>query len=96
MDCGNRGSSHLQFDVPALRVLYYIDEVWKLDQTYTPPSYFGHPAFISRVSAQKQGKSGIFFVVELGIVVSALILAWLFRKEKALVPKGAERTVVTE
>lgn len=43
-----------------------------------------------------QGKPGIFFAVELGAVVSALILAWLFRKEKAAVPKGNPRTVVTD
>lgn len=43
-----------------------------------------------------QGKPGIFFAVELGAVASALILAWLFRKEKKPVPKGATRTVVTD
>ena len=43
-----------------------------------------------------QGKPGIFFAVEIGALVSALILAWLFRKEKAPVPKGAPRTVVTD
>ena len=43
-----------------------------------------------------QGKPGIFFAVELGAIVSALILAWLFRKEKSPVPKGAPRTVVTD
>ena len=42
------------------------------------------------------GKPGIFFAVELGAVVSALILAWLFRKEKLPVPKGAPRTEVTD
>lgn len=42
------------------------------------------------------GKPGIFFAVELGAVVSALILAWLFRHEKKPVPKGAPRTVVTD
>ncbi len=42
------------------------------------------------------GKPGIFFAVELGAIVSALILAWLFRKEKTPVPKGAPRTVVTD
>lgn len=36
-----------------------------------------------------KGKPGIFFAVELGAIVSALILAWLFRKEKQPVPKGA-------
>lgn len=43
-----------------------------------------------------QGKPGIFFAVELGAVVSALILAWLFRREKAAVEKSNERTVVTD
>ena len=43
-----------------------------------------------------QGKPGIFFAVELGAVVSAIILAWLFRKEKEPVPKGFARTVVTD
>ena len=43
-----------------------------------------------------QGKPGIFFAVELGALVSALILAFLFRKEKAAVPKGAPRTQVTD
>ena len=43
-----------------------------------------------------EGKPGIFFAVELGAIVSALILAWLFRKEKQPVPKGAPRTVVTD
>ncbi len=43
-----------------------------------------------------QGKLGMFFVVELGAVLSALILAWIFRKEKAAIPKAAQRTVVTD
>ena len=43
-----------------------------------------------------QGKLGIFFAVELGAVVAALILAWLFRREKAAVEKSNERTVVTD
>lgn len=43
-----------------------------------------------------QGKPGIFFAVELGAIVSALILAWLFRKEKGKVEKSTERTVVTD
>lgn len=42
------------------------------------------------------GKPGIFFAVELGAVASALILAWLFRKEKQPVPKGSPCTVVTD
>lgn len=43
-----------------------------------------------------QGKPSIFFAVELGAVLSALILAFIFRKEKAPIPKGAERTRVTD
>lgn len=43
-----------------------------------------------------QGKPSIFFAVELGAVLSALILAFLFRKEKGSIPKGAPRTVVTD
>ena len=43
-----------------------------------------------------EGKPGIFFAVELGAAASALILAWLFRKEKKPVPRGAQRTVVTD
>ena len=43
-----------------------------------------------------QGKPGIFFAVELGAVMSALILAWLFRTEKQPVPKDDTRTEVTD
>ncbi len=43
-----------------------------------------------------KGKPGMFFVVELGAVVSAIILAWLFRTEKGAIPKGAPRTEVTD
>ena len=43
-----------------------------------------------------EGKPGIFFAVELGALVSALILARLFRKEKQPVPKGEPRTVVSD
>jgi len=43
-----------------------------------------------------QGKPSIFFAVELGAVISAIILAFLFRKEKAPIPKTNERTVVTD
>jgi len=43
-----------------------------------------------------QGKPSIFFAVELGAVLAALILAFLFRKEKAPIPKSAERTKVTD
>ena len=42
------------------------------------------------------GKPGMFFAVELGAVLSALILAWLFRSEKDAIPKGNARTVVTD
>ncbi len=42
------------------------------------------------------GKPGMFFVVELGAVVSAIILAWLFRKEKAPIPQTGKRTEVTD
>lgn len=42
-----------------------------------------------------QGKPGIFFAVELGAVVSALILLLMFRKETAKVPK-AEPTAVKD
>lgn len=43
-----------------------------------------------------KGRPGMFFAVELGAVLSALILAYLFRKEKAEIPKTAERTKVTD
>lgn len=43
-----------------------------------------------------QGKPSMFFAVELGAVMSALILAWMFRKEKAPIPKSGERTIVTD
>lgn len=43
-----------------------------------------------------QGRPGIFFAVELGAVLSAIILAYLFRKEKAPIPKTFERTKVTD
>ncbi len=42
------------------------------------------------------GKPGIFFAVELGAILSALILAVLFRKEKKPIPKSGERTKVTD
>ena len=42
------------------------------------------------------GKPGIFFAVELGAVLSALILAFIFRKEKGAIPKAAQRTEVTD
>ena len=43
-----------------------------------------------------QGKPGMFFAVELGAVLSAIILAFLFRKEKAPIPKNGQRTKVTD
>ena len=43
-----------------------------------------------------QGKPGMFFIVELGAVLSALILMFLFRKEKGKIPKAASRTKVTD
>ena len=43
-----------------------------------------------------KGKPGMFFAVELGAILSALIIAFLFRKEKAAIPKMAERTKVTD
>lgn len=43
-----------------------------------------------------KGKPSIFFAVELGAILSALILAFVFRKEKASIQKGASRTKVTD
>ena len=42
------------------------------------------------------GKPSIFFAVELGAVLSALILMFIFRKEKDPIPKTGERTKVTD
>ena len=42
------------------------------------------------------GKPGMFFMVELGAVLSAVILLFIFRKEKAPIPKGGELTPVTD
>ena len=42
------------------------------------------------------GKPGMFFIVELGAVLSALILAWIFRKDKGSIPKATVRTEVTD
>ena len=41
------------------------------------------------------GKPGMFFMVELGAALSALILYFIFRKEKNPIPRAAERTQVT-
>lgn len=43
-----------------------------------------------------KGKPGMFFVVEIGAILSAIILAFIFRKEKAPIPKMKERTKVTD
>ena len=43
-----------------------------------------------------QGKLSIFFAVELGAVISAVILYFIFRKEKAPIPKIGEMTKVTD
>ena len=43
-----------------------------------------------------QGKPGMFFIVELGAIISALILSWMFRREKGKIEKSKEKTVVTD
>ena len=43
-----------------------------------------------------KGRPSIFFAVELGAILSALILAFLFRKEKGRIPKSGSRTEVTD
>ncbi len=43
-----------------------------------------------------QGKPSIFFAVELGAVLSAVILAWLFRHEKKPIDRAQTRTKVTD
>lgn len=43
-----------------------------------------------------KGRPSIFFAVELGALMSVLILAFLFRREKAPIPKGQNRTQVTD
>jgi len=43
-----------------------------------------------------KGNPSIFFAVELGAVLSAVILGVLFRKEKGLIPKTHMRTQVTD
>lgn len=42
-----------------------------------------------------QGKMGLFFIVEIGALVSTLVLIYVFRKDNALVTPG-ERTIVTD
>lgn len=43
-----------------------------------------------------RGRPSIFFAVELGAVLAALILAFLFRKERAAIPRAEGRTKVTD
>ena len=43
-----------------------------------------------------KGRPSIFFAVELGALLSAVILYFLFRKEKKVIPGKVERTVVTD
>lgn len=43
-----------------------------------------------------QGRPSVFFAVELGALASALILAWIFRKEKKPIPKQENQTKVTD
>ena len=43
-----------------------------------------------------QGKPSIFFAVELGAIVSAFIIAFVFRKEKQLIPKQNTKTEVND
>ena len=43
-----------------------------------------------------KGSPSIFFAVEIGAILSAVILAFLFRKERGEIPKGAPRTEVTD
>ena len=43
-----------------------------------------------------KGRPGIFFAVELGAIASALILAWLFRREKDSIEQHGELTPVTD
>jgi len=43
-----------------------------------------------------KGRPSTFFAVELGAVLAALILGFLFRKEKGRIPKSGNRTEVTD
>ena len=43
-----------------------------------------------------KGAPGMFFAVELGAVLAAIILAFIFRKEKGAIPKAESRTKVTD
>ena len=42
------------------------------------------------------GKPGMFFVVELGAIFSAIIVYFIFRKEKGAIPKTTQMTEVTD
>ena len=42
------------------------------------------------------GKPGMFFIVELGAVLSACIVYFVFRKEKGAIPKSGQMTTVTD
>ncbi len=41
-----------------------------------------------------KGKISMFFIVEIGAAIAAIILAFIFRKEKAAIPKESTRTKV--
>ena len=43
-----------------------------------------------------QGKPSIFFAVELGAIASAFIIAFVFRKEKQLIPRQKSKTKVND
>ena len=43
-----------------------------------------------------KGRPSIFFAVEIGALISAVILAFIFKKETAPIPRAAERTKVTD
>ncbi len=43
-----------------------------------------------------KGKPSMFFAVELGAILSAIILLFLFRKEKSAIPKSETRTKVND
>ena len=43
-----------------------------------------------------EGKMSMFFVVELGAVLSALIVYFVFRKEKGAIPRSGQMTEVTD
>ena len=42
------------------------------------------------------GKPGMFFIVELGAIFSAIIVYFIFRKEKGAIPKSGKLTEVTD